>query len=85
MHRATVIIEDINSGSLSYAQTKDFSNDGMLLESAVAIKPGTRLKIKFDAQPFKSAPKTYNSVVRWCKEVTDENAMHNYGIGVKFV
>ncbi|MGD8961383.1 MAG: zinc-ribbon domain-containing protein [Desulfobacterales bacterium] len=85
MHRATVIIEDINSGSLSYAQTKDFSNDGMLLESAVAIEPGTRLKIKFDAQPFKSAPKTYNSVVRWCKEVTEENAMHNYGIGVKFV
>lgn len=84
-HRATVIIEDVNSGSLSYAQTKDFSNDGMLLESAVAIKPGTRLKIKFDTQPFKSAPKTYDSVVRWCKEVTDEKAMHNYGIGVKFV
>ena len=84
-HRATVIIEDINTGSLSYAQTKDFSNDGMLLESAVAIKPGTRVKIKFDAQPFKSAPKTYSSVVRWCKEETDENAMHNYGIGVKFI
>ena len=84
-HRATVIIEVINSGSLSYAQTKDFSNDGMLLESAVAIKPGTRVKIKFDTQPFKSAPKTYNSIVRWCKEVTDENAMHNYGIGVKFI
>lgn len=84
-HRATVIIEDVNSGSLSYAQTKDFSNDGMLLESAVALKPGTRVEIKFDTQPFKSAPKTYSSVVRWCREVTDENAMHNYGIGVKFI
>ncbi|MGD9235068.1 MAG: zinc-ribbon domain-containing protein [Desulfobacterales bacterium] len=84
-HRATVIIEDINSGSMSYAQTKDFSNDGMLLESAVALKPGTRVKIKFDTQPFKSAPKTYQSVVRWCKKETDENAMHNYGIGVKFI
>ena len=84
LHRATVIIEDINSGSLSYAQTKDFSNDGLLLESAVAFKPGTKIKIKFDTQPFKSAPKAYNSVVRWCEEVTDKNAMHNYGIGVKF-
>jgi hypothetical protein len=84
-HLATVIIEDIHSGSLCYAQTKDFSNDGMLLESAVAIKPGTRVKIKFDTQPFKSAPKTYHSVVRWCKAVTDENAMHNFGIGVKFI
>ena len=85
MHRATVIIEDINSGSLSYAQTKDFSNDGMLLESAVAIKPGTRIKIKFETQPYKSAPKTYHSVVRWCKEASDDNAILNYGIGVKFM
>ena len=84
LHRATVIIEDVNSGSLSYAQTKDFSNDGMLLESAVAFKPGTKLKIKFDTQPFKSAPKTYSSIVKWCREVTDENALHSYGIGVKF-
>ena len=83
-HRATVIIEDVTSGSLSYAQTKDFSNDGMLLESAVAFKPGTKINIKFDTQPFKSAPKTYSSVVRWCKEVTDEDAMHSFGIGVKF-
>jgi hypothetical protein len=85
LHRATVIIEEINSGSLSYAQTKDFSNDGMLLESAVAFKPGTKIKIKFDTQPFKSAPKTYSSVVRWCKEATHKNAMHDYGIGVKFI
>ena len=85
MHRATVIIEDIDSGSMSYAQTKNLSNDGMLLESAVAIKPGTKVNIKFDAQPFKSAPKTYSSIVRWCKEVSDEDAMHNYGIGVKFI
>ncbi|MGD1986643.1 MAG: zinc-ribbon domain-containing protein [Desulfobacterales bacterium] len=84
MHKATVIIEDVNSGLMSYAQTKDLSNDGMLLESAVAFKPGTRVKIKFDTQPFKSAPKTYNSIVRWCKQVTDENALHNFGIGVKF-
>jgi hypothetical protein len=84
-HQVTVIIEDLNSGSLSYAQTKDFSNDGMLLESAVAFRPGTRVKIKFDTQPYKSAPKIYHSVVRWCKEETDKNAMHNFGIGVKFI
>ena len=83
-HRATVILEDPHSGAWSYAQTKDFSNDGMLLESEVAFKPGTRINIKFDAQPFKSAPKTYSSIVRWCREVADENAMLTFGIGVKF-
>ena len=84
MHKATVIIEDVDSGLMSYAQTKDLSNDGMLLESAVAFKPGSRVKIRFDTQPFRSAPKTYDSIVRWCKHVTDENALHNFGIGIKF-
>lgn len=85
LHRATVILEDALSGAWSYAQTKDLSNDGMLLESEVAFKPGNRINIKFDAQPFKSAPKTYSSVVRWCKEVPDERSMHTYAIGVKFI
>ena len=83
-HRVTVILEDTNSGAWSYAQTKDLSNDGMLLESEVAFKPGTTINIKFDTQPFKSAPKTYRSVVRWCKEVADVNSSHSFGIGVKF-
>jgi hypothetical protein len=83
-HRATVILEDASSGTWSYAQTKDLSNDGMLLESEVAFKPGTKINIRFDTQPFKSAPKTYRSVVRWCKEVADEKFKHAFGIGVKF-
>jgi hypothetical protein len=85
LHKVTVILEDANSGALSYAQTKDLSDEGMLLESEVAFKPGTKLNIKIDTQPFKSAPRTYRSVVRWCKEVTDERFKHAFGIGVKFI
>lgn len=84
LHQVTVILEDTNSGAWSYAQTKDLSNDGMLLESEVAFKPGTTINIKFDTQPFKSAPKTYRSVVRWCKDVSDSNSSHSFGIGVEF-
>jgi hypothetical protein len=84
LHRATVILEDTNSGAWSYAQTKDLSNDGMLLESEVAFKPGTTINIRFDTQPFKSAPKTYKSVVRWCKQAEDGKASYSFGIGVKF-
>lgn len=84
LHRATVILEEANSGAWSYAQTKNFSNDGMLLESEIAFKPGTVINIKFDTQPFKTAPKNYRSVVKWCREVADETAIPTYGIGVKF-
>jgi hypothetical protein len=84
LHRATVILEDSNSGAWSYAQSKNFSNDGMLLESEIAFKPGTKINIKFDTQPFKTAPKNYSSIVKWCREIADENAIPTYGIGVKF-
>ena len=84
-HKATVILEDPNSGAWSYAQTKDFSNDGLLLESEVAFKPGTQINIKFDTQPFESRPKVFNSTVKWCKEVMDDNSILIYGIGVKFI
>jgi hypothetical protein len=78
-------LEDANSGAWSYTQTKDFSNDGMLLESEVAFKPGTQINIKFDTQPFKSSPNIFNSTVKWCKELVDENSILTYGIGVKFI
>lgn len=84
-HKATVILEDTRSGAWSYAQTKDFSNDGMLLESEIAFKPGTRINIKFDSPPFKSTLKTYKSTVRWCKELADEDSHSTYGIGIKFI
>lgn len=84
-HKATVILEDPNSGTWSYAQTKDLSNDGLLLESEVAFKPGTQINIKFDAQSIESRPKIFNSTVKWCKELADQNSMLTYGIGVKFI
>ena len=84
-HKATVILEDPNSGAWSYARTKDLSNDGLLLESEVAFKPGTQINIKFDTQSIESQPKIFNSTVKWCKELADENSILLYGIGVKFI
>ena len=75
----------MKSGAWSYAQTKDFSNDGMLLESEVAFRPGTRINITFDNPPFKSTLKIYKSTVRWCKELVDEESALTYGIGIKFI
>jgi endogenous inhibitor of DNA gyrase (YacG/DUF329 family) len=84
-HHTTVIVEEANSGSWSYAQSKDFSNDGMSLESEVAFKVGAKINIRFDTQPFKSAPKFYTSIVRWCRELTDEDSILTFGVGVKFI
>jgi hypothetical protein len=84
-HNATVILEEARSEVWSYAQTKDFSYDGMLLESVVAFKPGTRINIRFDSSPLKPTAKIYKSTVKWCKELGDEDSILTYGVGVKFI
>jgi SRSO17 transposase len=84
-HKATVILEVARSGAWSYAQTKDFSSEGVLLESQVAFKPGTRINIRFDSSPLKTTAKIYKSTVTWCKELEDEDSILTYGVGVKFI
>jgi len=84
-HKATVILEDTKSGAMSYAQTKDLSSDGMLLESEVAFRPGTRINVKFNSPPFMSTLKIYKSTVKWCKERIDKNSVYTYGIGIRFI
>jgi hypothetical protein len=84
-HKATVILEESISGACNYAQTKDFSSDGMLLESIVAFKPGTQINIKLDSSSFKSAKKIYKSTVKWCKQLANEDSIPTYGIGIKFI
>jgi hypothetical protein len=84
-HKTTVILEEARSEAWSYAQTKDFSNEGMLLESQVAFKPGTQINIRFDSSSLKTTAKIYKSTVTWCKELGDEESILMYGVGVKFI
>jgi hypothetical protein len=84
-HQATVILEVSSSGHWSYAQTYNISSDGMAFETEVAFKPGTKIHVKFDSPPFKSAPDIFSSVVRWCRELADDASDTTYGVGVKFI
>jgi len=83
---ATAILEVPNSGYLIYAQMQNLSKGGMYFETEVAIKPGTRISIKFDRPIFYAASRIYNSIVKWCKGLSDDHgSIYTYGFGVKFV
>ena len=65
---------------------QNLSKGGMYFETEIAIKPGTRITIKFDKPIFRSASMIYASIVRWCKGLTDDRGIINtYGFGVKFI
>ncbi|NNL75984.1 MAG: zinc-ribbon domain-containing protein [Desulfobacterales bacterium] len=83
---ATAILEVPYSGHLIYAQMQNHSKDGMYFETEVAIKPGTRVAIKFDRPVYRSASRRYTSIVRWCKGLSDDSgSIQQFGFGVKFL
>jgi len=84
--KATAILEDKDSGHWIYAQMNNFSNDGMYFETEVALKPGTKIIIKFDKPIFPNASKKLTSIVRWCRDLAEDyGAIPSYGLGVEFV
>ena len=85
-HKATVRLEIPYSENLFYAQMKDFSHDGMCVETSTKIRPGTNIGIKLDRPLFTSSRESYNSIVKWSQGLTDENGdIYSFGLGVQFI
>ena len=83
--KATIRVEIPSSEQLFYAQMKDFSHDGMCVETSMSLTPGTKINIKLDRPLFTSSRESYKSIIRWCKGLTDENGdFYSFGLGVKF-
>ena len=83
-HKATVMLEVEPDGYFSYGQMINYSDDGMLIGSDAVFKLGTKIKINFDKPLYKAAPKTYRATVKWCNELSAEDAQYHYGIGLKY-
>ena len=81
---STILLEDENKGSFSYAKIKNMSGDGMYFETEFAFKPGTRVKFRLDNPPFKSCPNAYCGIIKWCQELYDEPSNYPFGVGVEF-
>jgi len=93
--KATAAIEVPDTGHWVYAEMTDFSGHGVCFETEAAIQPGTLIRIKIDKslvssrldRSFKSLTnngyKSYNSTVRWCKQLDDDQTISSFGIGVE--
>ncbi len=93
--KTTAVIEVPESGHWVYADMTNFSRHGLSFELEAAIKPGTVIRIKFDKalvssrldkslkSSFNNGYQTYNSTVRWCKPMDDDQLVSNFGIGVE--
>jgi hypothetical protein len=83
-HRCTIMLTDDRAGFYYYAQLNNISGDGMYIETEYEFKPGAEFDIRFDTPLFRSAPKNYHAIVKWCKLLVDPGSISAYGVGVKF-
>jgi hypothetical protein len=82
----TVMVEKSRSDILGYAQLKNFSAEGMMLFSDVAMRPGEFIKVRFDKPLHASIPKIVTSIVVWCQDLEDqEEAISHFGIGLRLM
>ena len=84
-HKSTIILADEHFEHFSYAKAFNFSGGGLYFRSDVSFKPGTKIRIQFENPPFQSRSKILNSVVKWCRELTDCDSGYTFGVGVKFI
>jgi hypothetical protein len=65
---------------------KNFSAEGMLLFSDVAMSPGEFIKVRFDKPLHSLIPKIVASRVVWCRALEDQEEMvSHFGIGLRLM
>lgn len=84
-YRATVMLQDMVNGQLSYGQMINYSEGGMLIATSASFDLGTRINVSFSKPIYKAAPSTYLTTVRWCNEISTDHLAHDFGVGVRYV
>jgi hypothetical protein len=89
------VLQIPKSGHWSYARIKNFSREGLCVETESVIKPGSAIKVKFDKDQLTSKQensrlsvnkdkfKTYNSKVKWYRILEDESTVSGVNIGLQ--
>ena len=92
---AIAVLQIPKSGHWSYARIKNFSREGLCVETESVIKPGSAIKVKFDKDQLTSKQensrlsvnkdkfKTYNSKVKWYRILEDEDKVSGVNIGLQ--
>ena len=92
---AIAVVQIPESGHWSYARINNFSRKGLCVETESVLRPGSIIKLKFDKDQVTSrhnnSPllvnednlKTYDTEVKWCRILEDEDKVSSVNIGLQ--
>ena len=78
------MIEEEQAGYIYYGQMLNYGSGGMCIGTDAIFEKGTALKITFDKPLYKSSPKNFCGLVKWCKELAREDLDYSYGVGIEY-
>ena len=89
LHKAPLLVQEINDIYIYSARMVNFSEKGVYLETDTALKVGTDIIIGIEDSTFISpaaspdSPKYYYAKIMWKKNLT--SGFFNFGYGTKFI
>ena len=93
--KGLAVVEIPGTGHWVYVELRNFSNKGLCFETDAAMRPGSKITIRFDEAQLSpwsdglqlpsntNGLKTYSSVIKWCKKLDDDQSISNFACGVK--
>lgn len=82
-HSETVMIENSMSGIVGYAQMRNFSGAGLMLQADYAIGQGDIITIRIGQQLYPSASNAVAAKVVWCRNLDGQSERDDgFGIGL---
>ena len=85
-HSGTVMVEKFRSEIIGYAQLRNFSATGMMLQADFGIIQGEINTIRLDKPLYPSSPNVMTTKVVWCQDLESQSETDSrYGIGFIFL
>ncbi len=93
--KGLAVVEIPGTGHFVYVELRNFSNYGLCFETDAAMRPGSKITIRFNEALLSSRSegsnlsadikgfKSHSSVIKWCKRLDDDQTVSNFACGIK--
>ena len=82
----SVMVESPRSNHIAYALMRNFSANGMCIDTDYPIAFGDRIIVRLKNEIIASLPNRQHTVVRWCNELSDDDGKKiGYSVGLQYL
>jgi len=81
--RGIIMVSEQAADYWVYVQLGNVSENGLYFESEHSFRPGNKIQFRYDNPPYKPFPEDHPATVQWCRQLSNEESLLSYGVGIK--